>query len=164
MFVIACGFNISGVEDSRIRKFLPSRRQVRNRCHFDQREKSLLDPSHSLGMTGLGPSPLRPWGLCGRYSEFRLRLFADRRTSFPQRSLGKSVYCYISNFARRAQIYWRSEMQEHGELPPAKAQSTQSSEGRDQLSRRWIHRYFQNFAAFASLREIFRISVAALLR
>ena len=35
------------------------RRQVRNSCHFDQREKSLLDPSHSLGMTGIGPSPLR---------------------------------------------------------------------------------------------------------
>ena len=36
-------------------------------CHFDPfdkaqdklREKSFLDPSHSLGMTGLGPSPLR---------------------------------------------------------------------------------------------------------
>ena len=26
------------------------------RCHFDRREKSLLDPSHSFGMTGLGPS------------------------------------------------------------------------------------------------------------
>src|SRR5437867_8622570 len=30
-------------------------------CHFDQREKSFLDPSHSLGMTGLSPSP---WRLC----------------------------------------------------------------------------------------------------
>jgi hypothetical protein len=28
-------------------------------CHFDQREKSFSDPSHSLGMTDLGPSPLR---------------------------------------------------------------------------------------------------------
>src|SRR6266478_6511705 len=28
-------------------------------CHFDRREKPFLDPSHSLGMTGLGPS------LCG---------------------------------------------------------------------------------------------------
>src|SRR3990172_13411551 len=28
-------------------------------CHFDRREKSFLDPSRSLGMTGLGPSPLR---------------------------------------------------------------------------------------------------------
>ena len=25
-------------------------------CHFDQREKSFLDPSHSLGMTVLRPS------------------------------------------------------------------------------------------------------------
>jgi hypothetical protein len=30
-------------------------------CHFDRREKSFLDPSHSLGMTALGPSP---WRLC----------------------------------------------------------------------------------------------------
>jgi hypothetical protein len=26
------------------------------RCHFERREKSFLDPSHSLGMTGRGPS------------------------------------------------------------------------------------------------------------
>src|SRR5919106_6386947 len=26
------------------------------RCHFDRREKSFLDPSHSLGMTAIGPS------------------------------------------------------------------------------------------------------------
>jgi len=40
-------------------------------CHFDPfgqaqgklREKSFLDPSHSLGMTGLGPSPWRPFDL-----------------------------------------------------------------------------------------------------
>jgi hypothetical protein len=39
------------------------------RCHFDPfgeaqdklREKSFSDPSHSLGMTGLSPSPWRPW-------------------------------------------------------------------------------------------------------
>jgi hypothetical protein len=33
-------------------------------CHFDRREKSLLDPSQSLGMTGLGPvtwRALRPF-------------------------------------------------------------------------------------------------------
>jgi len=34
--------------------------QRKNPCHFDRREKSILDPSHSLGMTGLGPSPWRP--------------------------------------------------------------------------------------------------------
>jgi hypothetical protein len=46
-------------------------------------------------------------------------------------------------------------------LTPAKAQSTPSSEGRDELSWRIFHRYFPTFAASASLREIFRISVAA---
>src|SRR3989304_6829362 len=30
-------------------------------CHFERREKSFLDPSRSLGMTGLGPST---WRLC----------------------------------------------------------------------------------------------------
>jgi len=34
--------------------------QRKSRCHFDRREKSFLDPSHPLGMTGLGPSPWRP--------------------------------------------------------------------------------------------------------
>jgi hypothetical protein len=53
---------------------------------------------------------------------------------------------------------------EHGELTPAKAQSTPSSEGRDKLSWRIFHRYFPTFAAFASLREIIRVSVAALPR
>jgi hypothetical protein len=51
-------------------------------CHFDRREKSFLDPSHSLGMTGLGPSPLRPWRpfdiaqdmLCASHSFFHLAI------------------------------------------------------------------------------------------
>jgi hypothetical protein len=48
------------------RKFIAPRRQgaKENTCHFDSfgkaqdklREKSFLDPSHSLGMTALGPS------------------------------------------------------------------------------------------------------------
>jgi len=32
------------------------RAQRSTACHFDRREKSFLDPSHSLGMTDLGPS------------------------------------------------------------------------------------------------------------
>ena len=39
------------------------------RCHFDRREKSFSDPSHSLGITDRGPSPLRAWRLGGRKSE-----------------------------------------------------------------------------------------------
>jgi len=36
---------------------LPGRGQAKAaRCHFDRREKSFLDPSHSLGMTDRGPS------------------------------------------------------------------------------------------------------------
>src|SRR6266852_5141680 len=41
--------------------------QRKTLCHFDQREKSFLDLSHSLGMTALGPSPWRPLRLCARH-------------------------------------------------------------------------------------------------
>src|SRR3990172_2300685 len=52
-------------------------------CHFDPREKSFLDPSHSLGMTGLGPSPLR------------LRAFAGDNPSFGRDPwLPLSVLCW----------------------------------------------------------------------
>jgi len=37
-------------------------------CHFDRREKSFLDPSHSLEMTALGPLPWRSLRLCARHS------------------------------------------------------------------------------------------------
>jgi len=54
-------------EDSLIRAKTP-RPQRKTRCHFDRREKSFLDPSHSLGMTGLGPSPWRPLRLCASHT------------------------------------------------------------------------------------------------
>ena len=54
------------------------RRQVRKKCHFDPfgqaqgrlREKSFLDPSHSLAMTGMGSSTLRLGGFAGDNSAF----------------------------------------------------------------------------------------------
>src|SRR5437773_658705 len=46
-----------------------AKRAKKDCCHFDQREKSFLDPS-SLGMTGLGPSPWRPLLLCASPSLF----------------------------------------------------------------------------------------------
>src|SRR3990170_4079241 len=55
------------------------RRQVRKRktpCHFDRREKSFLDPSRSLGMTGFGPSP---WRLCA----FARDMVFPTSSSFP---------------------------------------------------------------------------------
>ncbi len=48
---------IAGFSDSERPPANAPRRQVRRGCHFDPGEKSLLDPSHSLGMTGTGPSP-----------------------------------------------------------------------------------------------------------
>ena len=44
------------------------RAQNKTRCHFDQREKSFLDPSHSLGMTVFCPSPLRLCAFAREYS------------------------------------------------------------------------------------------------
>jgi hypothetical protein len=55
---------------------------------------------------------------------YKNRLFADRRTSFSQRSLGKSVYYYSSAFARLAQIF-RGRKFSDLEIPPAKAQRRQ---------------------------------------
>jgi len=61
--------------------------QRKNLCHFDRREKSLFrakgeiffsDPSHSLGMMGLGPSPWRPLRLRSGHA---LRLCAKRSVS-----------------------------------------------------------------------------------
>src|SRR3989304_2288684 len=45
-------------------------------CHFDRREKSFLDPSRSLGMTGLGPLP---WRLCA----FARDMVFPTSSSFP---------------------------------------------------------------------------------
>ena len=45
--------------DSDILLAKAQRRQGRKGCHFDRREKSLIDPSRSLGMTGIGPSTSR---------------------------------------------------------------------------------------------------------
>jgi hypothetical protein len=51
-----------------------STRGKTQQCHFNRREKSFLDPSldpsHSLRMTGLGPSPwrpLRPFGVAAMW-------------------------------------------------------------------------------------------------
>ena len=62
------------------------------RCHFDRREKSFSDPSHSLGMTDRAPSPLRacrPFGyaqdmLGGRKSEAPVIREAETGRKFAQ--------------------------------------------------------------------------------
>ncbi len=52
----ALGAYLGNVEQNDSRKIDPAKAPNDTRCHFDRREKSLLDPSHSLGMTDLGPS------------------------------------------------------------------------------------------------------------
>jgi hypothetical protein len=64
-------FYLENVEQNDFKKIYRAKTpstQRKNLCHFDQREKSFLDPSHSLGMMGLGPSPWRPLRLCAKRS------------------------------------------------------------------------------------------------
>ena len=82
MFVIMSSLRkFSGdrrLSDSDMPPAKAQRRQVRKRCHFGPfgqaqgklREKSFLDPSHSLGMTGMGSSPLRLCAFAGDNSAF----------------------------------------------------------------------------------------------
>jgi hypothetical protein len=55
----------------------------KTRCHFDRREKSFLDPSHSLGMTGLGPSPLRLGVFAGDIPNSFFAFFAPFAVNYP---------------------------------------------------------------------------------
>ena len=98
MFVKACRLRKSSgdrrVSDSDISLAKAQRRQVRNRCHCDKREKSLFRSLDFFRDAGRQLGTFATWHLCERYSGFRLQLFANRRTSFSQPGLGKSVYYY----------------------------------------------------------------------
>jgi len=68
--------------------------------------------------------------------DYQNQLFADRRTSFSQRGLGKSVYCYTSKFLQLAQIFWWSVAIQSRDLLAPRRQERQV-------------RKFNFFAAFA---------------
>ena len=63
-------------------------------------------------------------------------------------------YYYSSKFARRAQIFWSG-------ISPAKPQRRQGYGERTKTLINDFHSQSPNFAPFASLREILRVSVAA---
>ena len=65
---------------------------------------------------------------CFSWLNLLLRLFADRRTSSPQRSLGKSAYYYNSKFARLAQIFQESKTLGFGYFPRKGAKTLSSEE------------------------------------
>ena len=83
------------------------RRQVRKRCHFDPfgqaqgklREKSFLDPSHSLGMTGMGSSPLRLGAFAGDNSAFGCGCSPTGEALFPSEVWEKRVLLCLKVFA-----------------------------------------------------------------
>ena len=54
-----------------VSEYLSQRRKgaKEEHCHFERREKSFLDPSHSLGMTGHGPVAQRLGALARAISE-----------------------------------------------------------------------------------------------
>ena len=87
MFVIMSSLRkFSGdrrLSDSDMPPAKAQRRQVRKRCHFDRREKSFLDPSHSLGMTGMGSSPLRLGAFAGDNSAFGCGCSPTGKPLFP---------------------------------------------------------------------------------
>jgi hypothetical protein len=70
------------------------RRQVRKRCHFGRSEKSFLDPSHSLGMTGIGSSPLRLGTFAGDNSAFGCGCSPTGEPLFPSEVWEKACICY----------------------------------------------------------------------
>src|SRR5438093_8925740 len=73
--------------------------QRNERCHFDRREKSFVDPSHSFGMTGLTRHlacfvPLRESSLLRSSNaklnrEYQICLVRFKRSHFYQQSLAK---------------------------------------------------------------------------
>ena len=71
-----------------------------------------------------------------------------------------SSYYYSSKFARPAQIFWHRKYSESG-IPPAKTQRRQGYGERTKTLINDFHPQSPNFAPFASLREILRVSVAA---
>ena len=72
-------------------------RKGRARCHFDRREKSFSDPSHSLGMTDIRPSlgvlcalarvnsPVRVFELNGTFAQ-AAKILKDSSTKSPSHS------------------------------------------------------------------------------
>src|SRR6201988_909586 len=69
-------------------------------------------------------------------------------------------YYYSEKFVRPAQIIWHRKYSESG-IPPAKAQRRQGYGKRTKTLINDFHSQSPNFAPFASLREILRVSVAA---
>jgi hypothetical protein len=92
-------------------------------------------------------------------------LFATRRTLFPQRSLGKSVYCYpkiktnMFVITRSVGKFSGDRRLSDSDMPPAKAQRRQVRREKTNILTKDFHVFSPTFAALASLREIFQIRI-----
>ncbi len=98
MFVISCDFNIPGVEDFRIRKFLSPRRKD---AKFEEKTIVLLQ---TVIITILFSELCELSDFARDIPSFDCGCSPTGAPLFPQRSLGKSVYYHASKFTRLAQI------------------------------------------------------------
>ena len=103
------------------------RRQVRKRCHFDRREKSFLDPSHSLGMTGMGSSPLRLGAFAGDNSAFGCAVRQQGEPLFSSAVWGKACITMLENLRTTRKLMTTHNISD-SEIPPAKARRAPSSD------------------------------------
>ena len=139
MFVIMSSLRkFSGdrrLSDSDMPPAKAQRRQVRKRCHFDPfgqaqgklREKTFLDPSHSLGLMGMGSSPLRLGAFAGDNSAFGCAVRRQANLFSPAQSGEKRVLLCFKICAPRANLMTTQNISD-SEIPPAKARRAPSSD------------------------------------
>jgi hypothetical protein len=96
------------------------RRQVRKRCHFGRREKFFLDPSHSLGMTGIGSSPLRLGAFAGDNSAFGCGCSRTGEALFPSEVWEKACTTMAQSF-RGLRKFCKSRKFSDWDIPRAKS-------------------------------------------
>ena len=132
MFVIMSSLRkFSGdrrLSDSDMPPAKAQRRQVRKRCHFDPfgqaqgklREKSFLDPSHSLGLTGMGSSPLRLGAFAGDNAAFGCGCSPTGEALFPSEVRGKACTTMAQSF-RGLRKFCKSRKFADSDIPRAKS-------------------------------------------
>jgi hypothetical protein len=79
-------------------------------CHFDQREKSFSDPSHSLGMTG---SPVT-WRLARANSCFGCRMLINACRPFTWRDQFPKSNVFSSEERKIVENKWRDLLEAAG--------------------------------------------------
>jgi hypothetical protein len=103
------------------------RRQVRKKCHFDRREKSFLDPSYSLGLMGMGSSPLGLCAFAGDNSAFGCGCSPTGEPLFPSEVWEKACTTMAQSL-RGLRKFCKSRKFSDSDIPRAKSPRRQRSE------------------------------------